>query len=67
MKLNLSYSTDLRLYDEDNGTLYRDCRVSVNASGDPISMEYIKNMVATMDCCFQAIIEDTEINGGVSL
>lgn len=56
----LDFSSSFKMYDEDTGQLYRDCRVSIHGDGDKISMDYIKNMVSTMTATMGAIIDDIE-------
>ena len=56
----IKYTTSFQIYDDDTGKVHRQGSILVHADGDSTSMEYIKNMVATMDCGVSAIIEDTE-------
>lgn len=63
--MTIDYTSSCKIYDDDTGKLHRDCSFSIHASGDPISMEYIKNMAATYSNAVGAILEDTELGEGV--
>lgn len=58
--MTIKFSSSFQVCDEDSGKVHRQGNVSLHADGDTVSMEYIKNMVDSLNCAIGAVIEDTE-------
>lgn len=42
----ISTSDSIKVYDENSNQVYREIHLSVNANGDEISIEHMKNTIA---------------------
>lgn len=45
-KMVISTSDSIKVYDENSNQVYREIHLSVNANGDEISIEHMKNTIA---------------------
>ena len=57
----ISTSDSVKIYDENNNQVYREIHISVNASGDAVSTEHMKDAIANTIMTMGKLVKTIQI------
>lgn len=57
----ISTSDSIKIYDENSNQAYREIHLSINANGDAVSIENMKNAIANATMAMGQLVKATQI------